>query len=62
MLGFFKKFLLTRLNGHCPRCGSSRVSVKTSRSLPFVTDGATVAEYTCQACHHTWRIPIRVGP
>lgn len=58
---WIKRFFVTRWGGHCPFCGSPRVSIKIRRKLPYVIDGPMVADCTCRACRRTWSFPIRVG-
>ena len=61
MFDWIKRFFMTRWGGHCPLCGSSRVSIKIRRKSPYVVDGPTVAHATCKICRHSWSFPIRVG-
>ena len=35
MFDWIKRFFMTRWGGHCPLCGSSRVSIKIRRKSPL---------------------------
>lgn len=61
MFEWIRNLFTASWRGRCPLCGSSRLSIKIRRKLPYVVDGQTFAYCTCRACRHAWSFPIRIG-